>query len=204
MNKIKLGLILTLLSLFVGFSGAAQETTGPNGTNNLNRPTKTAEQRTERCAKANKKIDTKINRFNTNSDHPRLTKMIQRVTNIIAVLKAKNVNVTTLEADMATLKTKAEACKNAYGLFIAKLQTTKSFSCGTSQGQFKAALDAAKAEQTKVKAACQDAKKYVRTTIKKDLQTLKQQLRANRKLSVTPSPVTTTIEPTRQAETPTQ
>lgn len=142
----------------------------------------------QRCADLTAKIDKKIERFNTSSDHPALTKVIQKTTDLVTTLKAQNVDVSKLETDLATLKTKNESCKIAYGQFIAKLTTTKSFACGQSQGEFATALQAARAEKEKAKTGCQDTKTFMRTTVKTDLQTLKQQLKTAKKLSVTPTP----------------
>lgn len=146
----------------------------------------------EKCAKITSKIDEKINKFNSNSDHPRLTKLQQKLTEVISRLKAKGYDTSKLEEDLVTLKTKTDTCKTAYGQFIAKLGATKNFACGQSQGQFKAALQAGKDEMRKAQAACKDAKNFLETILKKDLQTLRNQVKENRKL--TPKPNKTQIK----------
>lgn len=143
----------------------------------------------EKCTKITSKIDAKINRYNSNADHPRLLKLQTRLSALITKLKTGGYDTATLEADLATLKTKTDSCKTAYGQFIAKLGATKNFACGQSQGQFKAALEAGKTQMKSAQTSCKNARSFINTVIKPDLKALKEKVKANRQLTPKPTRV---------------
>lgn len=128
-----------------------------------------------RCAQVTKIIDNKIKRFNSGQDHPLLQNFYDKLGKLIADFKAKNYDTGKLETDQAILKTKMDGCKSAFGLFIDKLQATKNFACGESQGQFRTALQAAVSEMVKAQAACKDARSFIGTVVKADLKSLRSQ-----------------------------
>lgn len=190
MRKTAVFPILTIISFLLVASVAAQSVRPTKEAQITQRAEKQADRQaaiTAKCTQRTAKIGEKINRFNANADHPRLLKIQERLTQLISTLQAKNIDTTKLASDLATLKTKSDGCKNAYGLFIAKLQATKNFTCGQSDGQFAAALATARTEKEKAKTACQDARNFVRNTVKGDLQAIREQLRTL-KVSVTPTP----------------
>lgn len=188
--------LLAMFSLFFVFFavGVKSEERGQQETNQT---TQTTPQRggsratdsaalAEKCSKITASIDAKINKYNSNADHPRLSKLQTRLSEIITKIKAKGYDTSKLEADLATLKTKTETCKTAYGQFIAKLGATKNFACGQSQGQFRAALQASKAQMESAQAACKDARSFINTVIKPDLKALREKMKADRQLSPKP------------------
>lgn len=174
---------LTALSFFalLIFSVQAQTITKPPKRD----PTKVAEH----CIRATSKIDAKINKYNASADHTRLLKIQTRLSTLVIKLKTGGYDTATLEADLATLKTKADTCKTAYGQFIAKLGETKNFACGQSQGQFKAALEVAKTQMKSAQTACKDARLFINTVLKPDLKALKEKVKANRQLTPKPTKV---------------
>lgn len=186
MKKTTLYPLLAIFTLFFAVFSVRAQIEQEHGT----RATDSAQRKAEnavKCAKITSKIDEKINKYNSNADHPRLLKLQTRLSEIISKIKAKGYDTATLEADLATLKTKTDSCRTAYGQFIAKLGATKNFACGQSQGQFKAALQAGKTQMESTRAACKDARSFISTVLKPDLKALREKMKADRQLS--PKPV---------------
>lgn len=152
-----------------------------------------AENTASRCSRLTANIDKRISKYNDGTDHPRLTKLQEKLTAAVAKIKAPGVDTTKLETDLATLKTKTEACRIAYGLFITRLQETKKYACGQSQGQFANAVRVARKELKKARPVCQDARKFLRFTVKVDLQAIREQHKNLRKPTLTITPTVTPV-----------
>lgn len=145
---------------------------------------------TERCSKVTENIDKRIEKFE--SDHNGRVKVFmtikERVQERIAKLKARGVDVATLEANLVTLQTKIDKLAADHAAYMEKLKATKSFVCGESQGEFKAALEAARDAQKVVFADAKDIISFIKDTLKPNLEALKA-------LITPPTKVTPTAEP---------
>jgi methyltransferase-like protein len=119
----------------------------------------------EICAKATERVDARITKLSdNNSAHTiRLDKTIDALRTISQKLQARNINTTALDGQIASLvekKTKLESDKQA---FVSKLQESKQFVCGASQGQFRNKLAEAKTAQAVLVADVKDAHSFVKT-----------------------------------------
>lgn len=144
----------------------------------------------ERCTKVTENIDKRIAKFE--SDHNGRVKVFmtikERVQERITKLKARGVDVTTLEANLVTLQTKIDKLSADHVAYMEKLKATKAFVCGQSQGEFKAALEAARDAQKVVFADAKDIIAFIKDTLKPNLEALKA-------LITPPAKVTPTAEP---------
>lgn len=144
----------------------------------------------ERCTKVTENIDKRIAKFE--SDHNGRVKVFmtikERVQERITKLKARGVNVTTVEANLVTLQTKIDKLNADHAAYLEKLKATKAFVCGQSQGEFKAALEAARDAQKVVFADAKDLIAFIKDTLKPNLEALKA-------LVTPPTKVTQTVEP---------
>lgn len=145
---------------------------------------------TNRCTKVTENIDKRIAKFE--SDHNGRVKVFmtikERVQERITKLKARGVNVTTVEANLVTLQTKIDKLNADHAAYLEKLKATKAFVCGQSQGEFKAALEAARDAQKVVFADAKDLIAFIKDTLKPNLEALKA-------LVTPPTKVTPTVEP---------
>lgn len=144
----------------------------------------------ERCTKVTENIDKRIAKFE--SDHNGRVKVFmtikERVQERITKLKARGVNVTTVEANLVTLQTKIDKLNADHAAYLEKLKATRAFVCGQSQGEFKAALEAARDAQKVVFADAKDLIAFIKDTLKPNLEALKA-------LVTPPTKVTPTVEP---------
>lgn len=144
----------------------------------------------DRCTKVTENIDKRIAKFE--SDHNGRVKVFmtikERVQERITKLKARGVNVTTVEANLVTLQTKIDKLNADHAAYLEKLKATKAFVCGQSQGEFKAALEAARDAQKVVFADAKDLIAFIKDTLKPNLEALKA-------LVTPPTKVTPTVEP---------
>lgn len=101
------------------------------------------------------------------------SKIVAKLKALSTTLAAKNVDVTTLNQDIASLQTKITAfitANNAYQLALSDLGM---LDCKTDPTAFKAALSATRTQQTAVSADAKAVRSYVNDTIKPVLQALK-------------------------------
>jgi chromosome segregation ATPase len=144
----------------------------------------------ERCTKVTENIDKRIAKFE--SDHNGRVKVFmtikERVQERITKLKARGIDVATLEANLVTLQTKIDKLTTDHAAYMEKLKATKAFVCGQSQGEFKAALEAARDAQKVVFADAKDIIAFIKDTLKPNLEALKA-------LVTPPTKVTPTAEP---------
>jgi len=136
-----------------------------------------------RCEAINKRVEGRISQFTEERDkhYMRFDNLRERLANLSAKAESTGFNVTDLNADIAILDTKIAKLKTDYALFIDKLAETRNFTCGHSEGQFKAALQAAKDQLNIVREDAKDIKEFYSTEIKADLKALKEQKRETMK-----------------------
>ena len=93
----------------------------------------------------------------------------EKVARIITSLEAKGLDVTKLKTDLEMLDAKIKKAQDDYAAFIAKLKETKDLSCGSSEGEFKAKLDEARALLKTFREDLEDIRNFYKTTIKADV-----------------------------------
>lgn len=92
--------------------------------------------------------------------------VVDHLTDLSAKLKAKNVDTTALDADIAVLKTKIATFNTDLAAYKQSVTDLVAISCKQDPAGFKAALLAARANLDKVKKDAEDVRAYVTGTIK--------------------------------------
>jgi hypothetical protein len=161
---ISVGIVISILSFT---SPALAQTASPT----------TAPQVEERCQAMTQRIETAIARFNNNKDGhtTRYLKIAEHLKNINEKLTAKGYDTTKTEADYKILNEKIVKASADYSTFISKLGETKQYACGQSQGQFRTALQAAKAQLKIYREDVADIRNYYQTVVRPDAQALRDQ-----------------------------
>jgi len=133
-----------------------------------------------RCAAIDHRVEGLISQYN-NSDKrferfSRLTDLFQGITSRI---ESRGYNDSLLQDDQLILNNKIAKFQDDYGIFIQKLENTRNFTCGHSEGQFVIALNESRAQLRIVRADAEDIQQFFRTTIKDSIQTIRNQIRAD-------------------------
>lgn len=122
------------------------------------------ERVTDRCTLLVQRIDSIITRFTVKKDDH-----IERYNKVIEFLKSKGPVGEPLDSDMKNLNQMVITLAKDYDAFIGKLETSKQYACGTSQGAFKQAIQDARLQLDVVKADANNAKSFWLTTVKPHL-----------------------------------
>ena len=132
----------------------------------------------ERCAKIEEKIAERTAHFDERKGkHQKIyNNLVNRVNKFITRFKAAGLTTTTLEGYLSELQTKIDKFKTDYVAYIAKLQESKSLTCGHAEGEFRAILVDARALLKIVHADAADIRTYIRTVIFPEIRVLKAQI----------------------------
>ncbi len=106
------------------------------------------------------------------------TELVSRLTALIDRLKAKGVDVTELQQELAVLQTKIDTFNTDLAAYKQALSDLKNVDCSTDPTAFKAALEASRAARDKLIADAADIKAYVKDTIKPTLEKIRAELKA--------------------------
>ncbi len=131
----------------------------------------------KRCEVIVKNIDQRIDQYSKTKD-AHLMKYKNMKEHFLALadrLDKKGLDTSKLRADGKTLDDKIAKAASDYQAFIQKLTDAKKFPCGTSQGAFKTAMEAARAQLKIFHQNVQDIRSFFKTVIKVDLQALRAQ-----------------------------
>ena len=102
--------------------------------------------------------------------------ILNRLNNAVTALKAKGVDTTTLEADIATLSAKIDTFNTDLATYKQSVTDLKAMDCKANPEGFKAALLTARTNLEKVKADATAVHTYLKDTIRPLLTELKKQL----------------------------
>lgn len=102
--------------------------------------------------------------------------IIDKLNDLVTKLKAKNVDTTTLEADIAVLQTKISTFQTDLSAYDQDLTDLANLDCAADPAAFKAALEGARAARIKVSQDAMDIRGYITTVIKPLLQTIRASL----------------------------
>lgn len=128
------------------------------------------------CTALENKIAAKINKYDENKGKHQdtYTKLVDRITQKVADWKAMGYNVSQVQSDLKTLGNKVKKFGDDYSTFIDKLKATQNLACGTDP-QYKSALADAKAALKVVRLDVVDIRQYYWSTVRPDIEELKQQ-----------------------------
>ena len=134
-----------------------------------------------RCQRVTTRVENTTNRL-TGSENVRQNrhqKVIDHLNTIITKVEAAGINADKLKADLTELTAKRDTWQTEYTKLLEKLAATKQFACGNSEGQFVAAVKAARDQRLVMHQANLAFWNYVRTTVKPDIKAIRQELKAN-------------------------
>ncbi len=110
----------------------------------------------------------------------------------IQELGSKGADTTKLSSDAQQLVTLQNQWVSDFQKYILLLQATQSFTCGDSQGKFKAAVQAARDQLKVVRQDNQNIKSFAQQTLQPDFQATRQSIKGKK---ANPSSGTTTGSP---------
>lgn len=131
----------------------------------------------ERCERARTAITTQMTRLDlVKADHgTKFSKFVTRLELLIEKLDDAGVDTTKLVADNEKLQALILEYDSALELYLQKIDAAKALApnCGTSQGEFLAALKDARAQMQVVRSKAQAVRVFIQTTIKADIAAVK-------------------------------
>lgn len=131
----------------------------------------------QRCTQATQRIETAVARYNNNKEKhvQQYENLAVRLADLGEKLKARGYDISKLQADGKILRDKIAKFAADYADTISKLEATKQYACGSSQGAFKQALKTAQDQLKVVKADSVDIRNYYQTVVRPDVQAVKAQ-----------------------------
>jgi hypothetical protein len=132
----------------------------------------------DRCKNIEEKIATRVGRYENNGQMIQSVygNMQARLARLLERLNTAGADTTKLTADLATLNIKIEKLKADQATFMATLKDSQTFVCGKSEGEFKGKLDEARKVPELLKQDRQDIRNFFQTTIRVDLQEIRNAL----------------------------
>ena len=137
------------------------------------------EQRQEkRCEVAQKRIQNRIGQLKNNREMYNTVygNMKARLDRLVKRLESKNLDTSKLSQDMETLNAKIDQLKSDYQDFIDAMTNSQNTVCNENKEQFKNQLTAAREKVAEIKKERAAIKNFFLTTIKPDLQALREQI----------------------------
>jgi len=127
------------------------------------------------CAVIAANVDKRITNFeNQKEKHVAQYKKTQaKVTDLVTRLETKGYDVTQLKVDLVIYNEKIVKFGNDYTAYIADLTATKDYTCGRSEGEFKAELAITRTQLKLVHDDSVAIKTYWSQTLKPEILTLK-------------------------------
>jgi septal ring factor EnvC (AmiA/AmiB activator) len=119
----------------------------------------------DQCQKVTEKVDLKISNYSeahSNFD-TKFGSLIQKLKTVAEKLSARGMDTATLTTSITALETKRAKLSADKQALVSKLQESKQFTCGASQGQFKTKITEAKALQKTVVADSKDMQASAKT-----------------------------------------
>lgn len=169
---ILLSLFLTLQILFAQYSNAQQLEDREQQAK-----TKAEEVKAQKCTQLTTRIDLRIASFNANANGKETvyTNLANKISETISKLESKGYDVSKLKTDLVTLNEKIKKYWSDRQAVVDKLEESKNYACGTTDGQFKETIKQTKELFKVVQANIMEIRLFVNTTIRPDIQALKSQ-----------------------------
>ncbi len=164
--------LLTFISLSPFVLKVNAESVKENAQNRLNQFIE------NRCEIVSLNIDNRINRYNTNKQRhvERYTEIKNKIAETLTKLETQGIDVTGLREDLKMLDSMIIEFAQTYTKVIEQLEFAKTYACGDSEGQFREAVQAAQQNLISARNKAADIITFIRTTIKTDLQNLRDSL----------------------------
>lgn len=157
-----------------------------------------AERKEDRCERVTERVKDVTARYENNHKGAlqRYQNIKARLQKMITELKAKGADTMALEVTAKGLDQKITAVGTAHQEYIKALESSKQYGCGTSEGEFKQAMEEAKLKMQAVRDAVADARLYYQETVRPEIIKLRQQMASSRPASTragSPRPSATAV-----------
>ena len=138
-----------------------------------------AAQTTAKCESLTSKIDSHITKITSgiNKQTAIYDKHDAKISELIAKAKEAGVDTSKAEADLQTWKDQTAAIKDGRSQVVANLTTIKGQQCSDQKDQYKQGLENAKSQLRSLRDLQNQKKAFYRSTIKPDLQAIREQLK---------------------------
>lgn len=170
--------VLTVPVVLVGFAApvAAQTTVSPT-TRREQIQQNVQERVANRCERVTERINNRIGQYDENKQKHinRYEALSDKVTALVARLDEKGYDTAKIKTDLQTLDGMIREFAGTYTSFINKLKDAKTYACGNSEGQFREAVEEALELLRDSRQQAKDIADFLKTTIKQDLQDLRNQ-----------------------------
>lgn len=138
----------------------------------------------ERCQNVQTRLNDKLTQVQNNKKNfgVAFTNMKARLQRLSDRLAAKNIDVTKLNEDIATLGTKIDKLNQDHDNFLTNLQATISESsqdCVATQGQFMSKLSSSRSLAKTVEQDRLDIRNFFQSTIRPDIMAIRKQIESN-------------------------
>ncbi len=133
--------------------------------------------RERKCDVVQKKLEQRVATYREHrDDHIEKYETVKdRIKNIISKFNDKGYDTSELEADLVVLDGKIKKFQSDADAFFIKLEGANDYVCGDSEGKFRSGIREARDLLKVVREDAQDIKSYYQTTIKEDLENLRNQ-----------------------------
>lgn len=127
-----------------------------------------------RCAKITANINARLTNYADNKELilGRYERIHERVTALLQKLDEKGYDTSAVRAHLATLRTLLTDAASDYRLFIEKLEATKQYACGNSDGQFLSALKASQEAMKVFQADLKELRTFVQASLRPSVKAL--------------------------------
>lgn len=134
----------------------------------------------ERCQKITQKIDKVTPGFDKNHKNQvkKYTTIVERLKKIAEKFSAEGYDTTALAEGIVPMEDLLATLVTDYEAFSTTFIGSKEFECGTSQGDFKTAMDESRTALKLVRDDIKALQEHYRTVIRPELETLKEQVKA--------------------------
>lgn len=163
LHKVKIALATSSIAILLATSLAFAQSPS-NGS-------KRAERVEDRCEKVTAALNGRVTSAQARIS-ARETFVANRKTqlnNLISRLQSKGADVSKLQSDATQFASLLDKWLSDYKVYVADLQAAQAIPCGTSQGQFKAALQTARTAHQTVLADRKALQDFVKNTLRVDI-----------------------------------
>jgi len=138
---------------------------------------KKTESLEQRCSLSTQRIELWTSRYANNETRlQNIADKSKEITDkVIAKAKEAGKDTTELESVVAVFEGKVDAAMAEYDVLIAKLNDTKQYACGESEGAYRESLNAARQQSLTTREATLDARVYYQQSVRPAVQALLQQ-----------------------------
>jgi hypothetical protein len=150
----------------------------------------------QRCQNIQQKMDARVSGFDSNNGKRMAvyTNMQDRISKFITRLSGEGYDTSKVQADLVILGQKIKQFETDKQAQMAKLDETKTFTCGHSNGEFMGKLGEARSTLMTVHKDAMDIRQFMLTTVRPDIMAIRK-LKMDSKSSTTPNLSTETPKP---------